>query len=59
MVNTDTIKRIENNLKTMKLPIHRKSIRGGDSIKWLIKNLAFANSEHSKYQETMDLLKTL
>lgn len=59
MVNTDTVKLIEKNLKTMKLPIHRKTIRGGDSIKWLIKNLAFENREHSKYQETMDLLKTL
>lgn len=58
-MNTDTVKLIEKNLKTMKLPIHRKTIRGGDSIKWLIKNLAFENSEHSKFQETMDLLKTL
>jgi len=60
MVRRDEIVyKIENNLRNFVLPEHRKIIRGNDSVRWLIKNLGRSNGDNPKYDETMELLKSI
>lgn len=60
MVKRDEIVlKIERNLKKFELPEHRKTIRGNDSVRWLIKNISRSNSDNPKYEETMELLKSI
>lgn len=55
----EIIAKLEDMLQGFKLPDHRKTIRGGDSVKWLIKNLKRDNERNPDYAETMELLKSL
>lgn len=56
-MNKEIIQQIERELKQMSLPIHRKSIRGGDSLRWLVRNLGINNHEHPKFEHVMNLIK--
>lgn len=55
----EVLEKVEGLLKGFKLPSHRKTIRGGDSVKWLLKNLKRDNESNPAYQETMELLRSL
>lgn len=56
-MNKEIIQQIEKELKQMSLPIHRKTIRGGDSLRWLARNLGINNREHPKFEQVMELIK--
>lgn len=55
----EILSKVEDMLDGFKLPPHRKTIRGGDSVKWLIKNLKRDNENNPDYPEVMELLKRL
>jgi hypothetical protein len=55
----EILSKVEDMLQGFKLPTHRKTIRGGDSVKWLIKNLKRDNEHNPDYPEVMELLKSL
>lgn len=50
------IQEIEQCLRRMDLPVHRKSIKGGPSIDWLKKNLEQYNKNHPQFSHVMYLL---
>ena len=56
-MNKEIIQEIEKELKKMHLPIHRKTIRGGDSLRWLMRNLGINNRENPKYEQVIELIK--
>jgi hypothetical protein len=56
-MNKEIIQQIEKELKQMSLPVHRKTIRGGDSLRWLARNLGINNREHPKFERVMELIK--
>lgn len=56
-MNKEIIQQIEKELKKMSLPIHRKTIRGGDSLRWLMRNLGINNRENPKYEQVIELIK--
>jgi hypothetical protein len=56
-MNKEIIQQIEKELKQMSLPIHRKTIRGGDSLRWLARNLGINNREHPRFDHVMELIK--
>ncbi len=55
----EVLLKVESLLQGFKLPQHRKTIRGGDSVKWLLKNLKRDNEKNPDYEETMELLRSL
>ena len=55
----EILAKVESLLQGFKLPLHRKTIRGGDSVKWLLKNLKRDNEKNPDYEEAMELLRSL
>jgi hypothetical protein len=53
----EVVEKLESILKKMKLPLHRKTIKSGDSIRWLERNLRIENANNPLYQEAIQLMR--
>jgi hypothetical protein len=52
----EVVTKLESLLKKMKLPLHRKTIKSGDSLRWLQRNLQTENANHPLYPEAIKLI---
>lgn len=58
-MNTPEVKQLEELIKGMALPNHRKSIKSTDGVRWLARNLQIKNSDHENFDEAVKLIKQI
>ena len=59
MNKTEKIQELEKLISKMDLPFYRKTIKSGDSLCWLSRNIAVKNSTHPDYNKAISLLKEI